>query len=110
MAKKAEQEGMFVEDQIGKLTAKIELKHKEVKETVELVSEFGEFFKLLPKWLGSLDGAQTDTADDLALDNIRFALTRSSALADKLKLMEERLVECRLLANEIETLRKENGI
>lgn len=101
---------MFVEDQIGKLTAKIELKHREVKEVIEHVVDFGKFFKLLPEWLGSLDGAQTDNADDLALDNIRFALTRSSVLGEKLKLAEDRLVECRVLANEVETLRRDAGI
>lgn len=100
-----EQEGMFVEDRIKTLTAKIELKHREVKGALGDVSDFGKFFKLFSDYTGALDGAQCAKADSLLLKNIQFALTESADLTEKLKSIESRLTECEEMAKDIERMK-----
>lgn len=106
-----EQAGLFPEqEKIKKLEEKIKSNHWKVKDLCKDISGYGKFFKLFSDYTTALEGAQTDDADDLLLENIGFAQKESEKLAKSLKRAEKLLKEARVAAVEIEVIQERHGI
>ncbi len=100
----AEQQGMFKEDKIKKLEQKIKTAHAQAKLALQDLPEYSKFLTDLAKYLNALDGVQVDAADDLALQNVCFAIGRAEKLIESMNAAKTRLLEAQTFREEIKQL------
>lgn len=106
-----EQQGFFPDDEkIKKLNARVSRSHKTAKTQLEKLGEYGEFYRLVSKYAGALDGKQTDTADELLLSNLEFAEAECDQLKAKIGEIRSLLNDARLAAIEIGEIKRNSKI